>query len=407
MNTRVDVSKILIVGYLVPDDVITKICSEDVFAPMQTHRFAWGIITGIAGASPDKIDVCSFLPVNDYPQSPRQMVGYSRWRHQLFGSWVSLPFINIFPLKHATRFAAAFCACFAWNVRYAPRRRCVLNFSGATPQLLAVRLATWLTGARMVNFLNDPPSADLSVDNPLKRALRRADRLLARMVLPSTNGIVAVARQLAIEVAPKLPRLVVDGTVVTSDEPRSPVQRTSESRFVVAYAGTLGEVYGIPALLGAYRILDPQRHVLWVFGKGDYEQTVMHESERNPAVRYFGYVVAGLDEHLALADLLVMVRPAKGADAAFVFPSKIHSYMGLGVPTAATLLEGIEKEYFDYLYPIADETPAGIAACIEAISAVPREQRSRRALAGKAFMQATRSPAAQGLKVCAFINSLR
>ena len=393
--------RIVVLGYLVPDEEIETLCLTDRMPPMQTHRFMKGLLQALESGKGTPPDLISVLPTNDYPHGPRLFVPARNWSSRRSGFWWGLPFVNVFGLKHATRYLSAFFALAFWSFSRRKERRCVLVVSAATPQLAAARLATRLFGGLFVSCLMDPPSVGLETDGGLKSRVRTFDRRIAQRELARADGFVTVAEPLARLFSETAPAYVFEGTA--PELPDSPPAPREERRFVCAYAGALGAEYGLPTLLSAFRLLDHDRFVLWVFGKGDGEAEV-RAAGRN--VEHYGFLTSGLDERLKSADLLLAVRPSQGADSALVFPSKILYSMALGVPTGSTRLKAIPEAYFETLYALDDDSPETLARSIEEIAGIPVGERRARGERTRDFVQKQKSPSAVGLALREFIDGL-
>ena len=395
---------VLVVGYLVPEPSIEELCATDRMPPMQTHRFMVGFVEALDLGAANPVDLLSFLPTNDYPQGPRIWVPFRRWSARRKAVWWGAPFINVFPLKHLTRFSSALALGLLWCFVRLAQRKTIVVVSAATPQLMAVWLVARLSRAKFVPCLMDPPSVELATDTGVKRLARRLDRRLAEALLAKGDAVIAVTRPLAGKFVPNRPAMLFEGTGPGLTDTK-PADR-HEPRFVCAYAGALGDAYGLPLLLDAYRLLDPSRHALWIFGKGDGEEAVRAAARECEHIQFYGFLTAGLDERLRSADLLLMVRPSQGSDSEFVFPSKILYSMALGVPTAVTRLKAIPEEYFEQLYTLDDADAASLAASLEAIRTLPSEERQTRADRMRAFVTERKSSSATGAALWGFLEGL-
>lgn len=391
---------ILVLGYLVPTAEIDELCRTDRMPPMQTHRFMTGLVGSLRLSSKQPIDVISALPTNDYPHGPRVWVGFRKWT-SASGLWWGMPFINVFPLKHITRFVSSFAMTCLWCLPRIARRKCIVVVSAATPQLSAAWLVARIFRSKFVPCLMDPPSVDLATDNRVRAISRRLDRWIAAKVLKRGDAVIAVAEPLGKLLVPNRPLQVFEGAA--PDIPNVPPAPRSDKRFVSAYAGSIGKDYGIPKLIEAFQELDPDRHALWLFGKGDYEAEARAAAASSANVENFGFVTDGLDARLKSADLLLMVRPSEGGDSGFVFPSKILYYMALGVPTAITPLKGLPQEYFHYLFEMDDSTPGALADSIEQIAQMSPAQRELRAQRMADFARIHKSPQAMGEALYRFL----
>ncbi len=386
--------RILVLGYLVPDDLVAEICQTAKMPPMQAHRYLKGLTEALESVSETPVDMISALPVNDYPHSPEIFCGFRKWPGHRGAIWWGMPFINIFPLKHLTRFTSGVFLGSLWALRHLGEKKCIVVASAASPGLSAAWVVAKLFRAKMVPCLMDPPSADLPTDGGIKSKARQLDRKISVWMMSRADALIGVTEPLAKMFCPVKPITVFEGTVpVLPDE--APAHR-EETRFVAAYAGALGENYGIPALLDAFKLLDPEKYVLWLFGKGECEERVKETAAEHSNIQFFGFLTSGLEPRLRSADLLLMVRPSEGDDTALCFPNKIHHSMALGVSTGITRLKGLGREYFDNSYLLEDSSAQALADSIRQIGELPKEVRAAQAAKMSEFVRNEKSPAAMG-----------
>jgi glycosyltransferase involved in cell wall biosynthesis len=395
--------RILILGYLVPDDLVAEICKTAKMPPMQAHRYLKGLTEALDSASETPVDMISVLPVNDYPYSPEVFVGFRKWKGRPGnGIWWGLPFINVFPLKHLTRYTSAVFFGSLWALRHLREKKCIVVVSAASPSLSAGWILAKLSRAKMVPCLMDPPSQDLPTDGGIKAKARRLDRKISISMLHRADALIGVTEPLAKMFCPVKPTTVFEGTVpVLPDEPAA---AREETRFVAAYAGALGAVYGIPMLLEAFKQLDPEKYALWLFGKGECEDLIRETSQQHPNIQFFGFLTSGLEPQLRSADLLLMVRPSEGDDTALCFPNKIHHSMALGVSTGITRLKGLGQEYFDHSYLLDDSSTDALADSIRRIRELPKQERMAQAEKMIEFVRNEKSPTAMGGALYAWLR---
>ena len=116
--------------------------------------------------------------------------------------------------------------------------------------------------------------------------------------------------------------------------------------------------------------------------------------------------VAEIRATQARASLLVSVKPSQAPFTKYSFPSKLTEYLAVGRPVASTPCAGIEKEYFRFVHTLDDESPEAMRRSIEAIFHLDPVERQRRIDDGLAFLRETRSPAARGRELMAFLGGL-
>lgn len=120
-------------------------------------------------------------------------------------------------------------------------------------------------------------------------------------------------------------------------------------RNIVMYAGGLAEDNNIKLLINACESM-VEVDELWICGIGPEEKYVKTAEAKNEKIKYFGRVpntkVVELEQK---AKLLVNLRNPNEELTKYSFPSKILEYISSGSMVLSTRLEGIPKEYFDYI----------------------------------------------------------
>lgn len=350
-----------LIGYVVSDEMLDELTRIDPTPAIQTHRFGL-VLLELLGSSFDRFDGYSFVPVQDYPIGRR--IGFGGGTHDRGGRTVmALPFINLMVAKHVSRFAALLS-------RYPVMRRLdVAVVHGLhLPNLLAALLLK-ASGVRIGIVLTDQQGIILPTDGRIRRLLKGIDRRLSVGLARRFDFAIALSDTLAATYAPGRPALVVPGIYDDTLEER--VDAVSRSRSFdgacrVLYFGGLSPEYGIAALLDAVPLLDPGIEVR-LFGRGPLEPAIAAMANRHPALVWGGLVdQARLLEEMANADILINPRPAGGTLARMSSPSKLIEYAASGRAVMTTRLPSLSDELIDAVLPIDDETPAGIAAAINA-----------------------------------------
>jgi glycosyltransferase involved in cell wall biosynthesis len=99
-------------------------------------------------------------------------------------------------------------------------------------------------------------------------------------------------------------------------------------------------------------------------------------------------------------------RPSRLIENRYNFPSKLMEYLAAGRPIISTATSDVADHYGDRLVVLADETPAGLARCIEDTIALPEQQRAALGARSRAAVEGVtwRSVAAE---IVGFIETLR
>lgn len=396
------VRKLIFLGFTLPPAQFAQVLEADRNMPVQTHRFGWSIVEALqsAGRQPWLI---AAAPASDYPASSRLLFGRCRFTHA-GAQGRTVPFVNVIGLKHVTRYLGS-------RPRRAERRdiEAVLVHGVHSAFLWRAIAIRRRTGVPVVVVLTDLPGPVNDVGGRASRALRNADRKLISAGLRRVDGVVALTRALAEEMAPGSPSLVMEGIRRVAD--RSPRESDAAAHTpprqpqTVAYAGGLEAAYGVQDLLDAVTA-STGSWVLEVYGRGLLEQAVRDAAERSDRVVYRGLVTEDvLLERYSAADLLVNPRPAHQTFTRFSFPSKLGEYLASGTPALSTRLPGIPEEYEPYVY-WCDDGPVALAESIDYVLAQPEAERFERGHTARSFVSARLSPQAQGARIVALLDAL-
>lgn len=131
---------------------------------------------------------------------------------------------------------------------------------------------------------------------------------------------------------------------------------------VCMYAGGINKIYGIQYLTQAFVEADIENCELHIYGEGDFKEELLKICKTHKNVKYFGtmpndYIV----EQQLKATLLINPRPTDQEFVKYSFPSKNIEYMVSGTPILTTVLPGMPKQYYPYVYMIKEENVTSLA----------------------------------------------
>jgi glycosyltransferase involved in cell wall biosynthesis len=157
-------------------------------------------------------------------------------------------------------------------------------------------------------------------------------------------------------------------------------EQALEGRFVVVYAGSFQEYYGLDTVLAAARQLATTRpEIVWVFaGAGRDVGQVERAAAELGCVRYLGSLPRdGLAPLYQAADAgLVTLRPVPLFDT--VIPGKLLDYLACGLPVVSLVSgqAGALVRAAGAGVVVEDPTPAGLAAAVSALADLPAPARA-------------------------------
>ena len=204
------------------------------------------------------------------------------------------------------------------------------------------------------------------------------------------------------------PYIVMEGLC----EPQRPEQDSERQKMnsvdICMYTGSLAEGTGIENLLQGFiqaQLPDTELHI---YGNGICREKVCDAEKKYSAIRYRG--TAGNDvivKEQQKAALLINPRPRNVAFGKYSFPSKIMEYMVSGTPVLSTRLPGIPEEYFEYIYPLDDESADGVAKAITAILRSSAEERTAKGQAARRYVIDRKSKYIQSGRVLELIRKIK
>jgi glycosyltransferase involved in cell wall biosynthesis len=392
----------VLLGFTIDDQKIVEIAQQSTVMPTQTHRFAWNLVgalesTGIA------VSLLSALPVPNYPEY-RGIIIRPSTVAQNGVQGITLGFLNVFILKHATRFAS----CMRAGMRFIRSRQpdVVVVHGVHTPFLVFARLLKRFLKLRICLVMTDPPGVVRAVDGTLSRMLKLFDRKLLKVLASGFDGVICLTPALAIDFAPEVPRLVLEGFVNQELSLLRIEPSDVTDGFQIAYAGGIYAEYGVENLVRSFQSITDPRARLRLYGKGPLDAWVLNQCEVDKRISHSGLVAhEDLMPQLRQASVLVNPRPAAQDFVQYSFPSKLLEYMALGVPVVTTRLAGLPADYLPYVQVTEDDSVDALTQAIETVrshypSAVERASR------GQEYVVEEKSVSAQGRRISAFFSEL-
>lgn len=200
------------------------------------------------------------------------------------------------------------------------------------------------------------------------------------------------------------PYVVIEGMVDVKMDSIPNNLRDKYEEKVIIYAGALHEKYGIKLLIEAFIELKDKDARLWLFGDGDLVNEINTFQEKDSRIKYFGVVPNELVVRKQLkATLLVNPRPSIEEFTKYSFPSKNMEYMASGTPVLTTPLQGMPKEYNDYVYLFEDETVDGMVKTLTTILSKDKSELHDKGIRAKEFVLKEKNNVVQAEKILKMI----
>lgn len=238
--------------------------------------------------------------------------------------------------------------------------------------------------------------------NLLKRIFSGSYRKNAVEIQDKFDGYVFMTEQMSGAVAPEKPFTVVEAIADSSLFDFSENIEKSEPRSVM-YAGTLYRKFGVDRLVSAFEKTENDCE-LRLFGSGDMEAEFEKKAKENPRIRFFGRV--SRDEVLKNereASLMLNFRNCEDEYTKYSFPSKMTEYMLSGTPLLTSRLDGIPKEYYDYVFSTSETEPDKLAKVIDEVLSDGRAL-SEKGQRARDFVLKNKNEHCQAMKIVDFLK---
>ena len=163
--------------------------------------------------------------------------------------------------------------------------------------------------------------------------------------------------------------------------------------------------YGLGNLVEGFRNADLPNAQLHIYGPGDYVKELQQIAAEDPRVFYGGMLLnKEIVEKEQEATLLVNPRPTNEEYVKYSFPSKTMEYMASGTPVLTTVLPGMPKEYYPYVFFLEDETAEGIARILPELLAKTEEELFEKGSRARAFVLDQRNNLVQAQKIIQMLS---
>jgi glycosyltransferase involved in cell wall biosynthesis len=353
--------KFAFVGSYIPEAYSSRVPAMSIAGNM----FQAQIIKCLSESLGSAPSVISSLPIATFPKSHSIIVRPTKRKIEKDGEYRLVPFINILFMKQITIAATNFIYLIKWQLRYRKELRHIYVYNLYPPLAIAALASKWLFGGKAIAIILDFPHNLIFEFVGWKGFLQRIVVKTEALCLAHFDAIIPATKYVAEDYCANCPVLVLEGGVDESNDYEPNIANTVDhgnSYPVCLFSGSLTYANGVDLILDSFALLKHIDISLWIFGKGPLETRVRDAASKDKRIVYWGYLENSMvRDYQRKATVLLNTRPSKQLITRYTFPSKLMEYMQSGRPIITTVLPGIPQEYFQYLYILKDETPAGLA----------------------------------------------
>lgn len=205
----------------------------------------------------------------------------------------------------------------------------------------------------------------------------------------------------------KRPYIVVEGLSDIKTEETSITTESKNEKFTVLYAGGIKKEYGAELMVKGFHQIHNDDIELHIYGYGPYVKEIEEINKVDPRIKYLGTKTN--QEIVALqkkAHLLINPRPTDQEFVKYSFPSKIMECMASGTPLLTTVIPGMPKEYYPYVYLIKDENLNGFSTALEDVISKTEEELTQKGHAAQEFILENKNNIVQAKRILALLNSV-
>lgn len=239
----------------------------------------------------------------------------------------------------------------------------------------------------------------------LKRLQVKIEALAERNLFPKVDKFILLTSQMTERIPEaKGKYLVVEGIASLKERDAQPVVKVEQSRSLL-YTGVLEEYAGIRVLVDAFMNVNRSDIQLIICGSGSDENYVRSAIASDPRIDFRGRV--DREEAVKLqreCTLLINPRQPNGGITKYSFPSKTMEYMTSGTPMIGYHLEGIPKEYYEFMYSPKDLSIESLAECIQGTLLLSSETLHKKAMEAYQFVNGKKNSKEQVKRIVNFLN---
>lgn len=347
-------------------------------------------------------DICNLETLSRIPIVPESHKKYF-WniRHEVVGKirFNYAPMINLPIFQSISLILSSFFMTLLWcrskenNVIICD----VLSFSVSLGAIIAAKLK----GIKYIGIVTDLPNLVTS-----NRKSKKIKNIINSLMYKYNAYILMTEKMNKVANPNNKPYCIIEGLVDLQLKNNEQISKKDFPRNIL-YAGGLFEEFGVKLLIEAFMSLTQSDINLSIYGSGPMEKDMQRYCDMDKRIKYYG--VVSNDEVVKAqrkATLLVNTRSTKEAFAEYSFPSKNIEYMVSGTPVATTILPGIPKEYFDYVYVFEDESLKGIVRTLNYILSLPVDELQEKGVSARSFVINEKNNSSQAHKVLQLISHL-
>lgn len=397
--------KILVVTNSCSNKKYTEICkikSRLTIDPQQ--KFFSLLIDGFSENPKIKVEVVSILPLSA-STAKKYIFPFEKEKTKLGANYNYISFIN----GKFSRYFSLFVSSIKFIKNWCEKNKGEKSYLIVDPLIpvvtIPVRKIAQKYGIKVIALVTDLPTLTTEMKKYKESKIKKFFLALYQNIASKDLGLYDAYITLTESInevinLERKPYIVIEGFADSKDKDISDI-----SENYIMYAGGIYEKYGLKNLVEAFIKLRNKNVELYIFGEGSYTEELKKVQENNSNIKYMGYMPAErIVEYEKKALLLVNPRPINEEFSKYSFPSKTIEYMLSGTAVVSTKLQGIPKEYFEYIYTFNGDSVLEIQETLEKILSYSKKELKSKGISAHKFILENKNNIKMASKIISFIE---
>lgn len=398
-------NKLLFVGGMFPEHQMQKIIDESKgHIQYAANKLQWNLINGFDSIFDGEIELLSTPFIGGYPSNYKKLFIQSEYfSHNSTSKDYQAGFFNLRGFKDISLYYANKKSIKKWIEKNYDYNLTIVFYS---LQIYYLKLAKWIKenykNVHLHVIIPDLPIfmnmqySNISIHMLIKKyhnyccnkniLFYDSYTLLTKEMIKSLN-------------LPSERCVVVEGVFRESTCDSINSNKSDNKNKTIVYTGTLTKKYGVMDLVKAFELIDDENYELLICGEGEAKLDIEKAAEYDSRILYKGQLSNG--EILKIQrNATLLVNPRKNdIFTKYSFPSKLMEYLGSGVPVLCYKLDGIPKEYDDYLNYIPNDNLTSFMKKMVCICNLDPDKLNKIGENGKKFVLENKTPEKQVEKI--------
>ncbi|MBU0906393.1 MAG: glycosyltransferase [Firmicutes bacterium] len=374
------------------------------------NALQWNIIEGLEKNLGRPINLMNLMFIGSYPQKYQDIrIRKTFFSHAQGAKDVNIGFFNLTGIKQFLLKAAVEKELIVWAEQNKKSKKILIIYSAQSFFLeAAYNLKEKYKEISISLIVPDLPEY-MSLENKesfFRSIIKKRNQKIIAKKIDSVDSFILLTKDMADYFKIKKPYEVIEGMVKSRKIDINEKQIFGKNNIkTVTYTGTLTKKYGIMDLVYAFMDIKNDNYNLVICGRGETEDEIKELAKKDLRIKYLGLLpykkVQKLQEN---STLLVNPRKNNESYTKYSFPSKLLEYLSSGTPVLAYNLDGIPKEYENYIWYLKNDSQIHLTKKIIECCEMSESSLRQKGLENIKFVNQEKNSIIQCKKILKLIN---